>query len=400
LKILFSCLLVLLVSGCQNDDNQRTSTQVVSISEASQLSKSSNVYTSSVLDDGTILFGGENGLSISYTSNNRDNKSNFQLPIFLQESDQNSTNRSNDENETKVKIFSIVNSSSGVFIGGSFNNVNGTPRNNLVKLNSNGLVNEDFNNSINGAVFKIIEIDENNLLVAGSFGGYDDNIAHSIAKISKNGVLDKDFIPFNEYLFVKINDVAKLDANKYILAGTFVKEAGETDENTTKEDVISMTSSIVVLNTNGSIDEELTSKFSKIKNEAFVVEVDNSLVYIGGNFTFSQNDYKYTNLVAFSLDGELNEEFKIETMQGLIFDTKISGDTVIFAGDFLMPDSSSSRSFYIVDKNGITIKVENFSVDADIYSIDVYEGSLILSGEGNFAINGNDYSNNIALKLQ
>lgn len=388
------------MSGCQNDDNQRTSTQVVSISEVSQLSKSSNVYTSSVLNDGSIIFGGENGLSVSAVSNNRDNKSSFKLPIFTQESDANATNRNNNANATKVKIFSIVNTSDSIFIGGSFSNVNGVKRHNLVKLNSDGGINQDFNNSINGTVFKLLDIDENNLIVAGTFGGYDDNIAHSIAKISKNGDLDKNFIPFNEYLFVKINDVAKLKDDKFILAGTFVKETSETDENTTKEDVINMTNSIVVLNLNGSIDEVLTSKFSQIKNEAFVVEVDNNLVYIGGNFEFIQNAYTYQNLVAFSLDGVLNEEFKIDKMKGLIFDTKVVGSQVIFAGDFLMPDSSSSRSFYIVDKYGVTIKVENFSVDADIYSIDVYEGSLILSGEGNFAINGNDYSNNIALKLQ
>ena len=374
MKSLVLCMFLLFVNGCKDSSNSSKTSTVVAVNEVSQLSRSSNVYTSSALDDGSILFGGKNGLSISYASNNRDNKSNFRLPLFFQKSDSNSTNRNNEANATKVKIFSIVNTNNGIFVGGSFTNVNSVSRNNLVKLNSNGSVNKDFNNSINGAVFKILDIDTDSLLVAGAFGGYNDNIAHSIAKISKDGILDKNFIPFNKYLFVKINDVAKLGSDKYILAGTFVKEAGETDENTTKADVISMTSSIVVLNTNGSIDEELTSKFSKIKNEAFVVEVDMDLVYIGGNFTFTQNDYKYTNLVAFSLDGELNEEFKIETMQGLIFDTKISGDTVIFAGDFLMPDSSNSRSFYIVDRNGATIKVENFSVDADIYSIDVYEG--------------------------
>ncbi len=400
MKVLILCVFLLFLNGCQDGDNCSESSTVVAVSEVSQLSKSSKVYTSSTLDDGSVLFGGENGLSVTYTSNNRDNKSNFKLPIFLHKSDSNSTNRSSEANETKVKIFSIVNTNDGIFVGGSFTNVNGVSRNNLVKLNDDGSVNKDFNNSINGAVFKILDIDADNLLVAGAFGGYDDNIAHSIAKISKDGVLDKNFIPFNEYLFVKVNDVAKLDTDKFILAGTFVKEAGETDENTTKEDVINMTSSVVVLNINGSIDKVLTSKLAKIKNEAFVVEVDNELVYIGGSFRFTQNDYVYTNLVAFSLDGKLNEDFKIDVMQGLVFDTKVLGDTIIFAGDFLMPDNTNSRSFYIVDKRGTTIRVENFSVDADIYNIDIYEGSLILSGDGNFAINGNEYSNNIALKLQ
>ena len=312
----------------------------------------------------------------------------------------NSSNRDNNDSVEKVKIYSIASLDNSIFIGGSFSNVNGIDRNNLIKLDNNGSVNIDFNNSINGTVFKILPIDSESLLIAGAFGGYNDNIAHSIVKISTDGIINNDFVPFNEYLFVKINDIAKLDSSKYIVSGTFVKEAGEADENTTKEEVINMTHSVVVLNLDGSVDEDMTNKFSEIKNEAFVVEVENGLVYIGGDFEFTKNEKLYNNLVSFSVDGTFNEEFQIDRLQGMIFDTKIVDNQIIFVGDFIMDDNIQTRSFYIVNEFGQTIKVDNFSVDADIYSIDIYQGNLILSGDGKFELNGNSYSNNIALKLQ
>lgn len=397
--LLFAIGITLLISGCNN--TTRNSNQEVSITGGKQLSNNKNVYSSSTLSDGTILFGGENGLSLSSISNNRDKTSSFNMPIFTIENDTNSTNRSNDNNKTKqVKIYSIVNTDNNIFIGGSFSEVNGLKRNNLVKLNLQGTIDNDFNNTVNGTVFKILPLKNNTLLIGGTFGGYDSNIVHSIAKIDTNGKVDDTFIPFNDYLFVKINDIAKLQNDKIILAGTFVKEATSDDENRTRAEMIQMTQSIIVLNLDGTIDNKLSEKFIDIKNEAFVVEVSNGKVYIGGDFEFTKNSTIYNNLVAYTVDGDFVNDFIIDKLNGMIFDTKIISDKIIFVGDFILDNKSQTRSFYIVDEYGRTIKIDNFSTDADIYSIDIYQGNLILSGNGNFELNNKSYSNNIAIKLQ
>ena len=397
--LLFAIGISLLISGCNN--TTRNSNQEVSITGGKQLSNNKNVYSSSTLSDGTILFGGENGLSLSSISNNRDKTSSFKMPIFTIENDTNSTNRSNDNNKTKqVKIYSIVNTDNNIFIGGSFSQVNGLKRNNVVKLNLQGTIDNDFNNTVNGTVFKILPLENNTLLIGGTFGGYDSNIVHSIAKIDTNGKLDDTFIPFNDYLFVKINDIAKLQNDKIILAGTFVKEATSDDENKTRAEMIQMTQSIIVLNLDGTIDNKLSEKFIDIKNEAFTVEVSNGKVYIGGDFEFTKNSTIYNNLVAYTVDGDFVSDFIIDKLNGMIFDTKIISDKIIFVGDFILDNKSQTRSFYIVDEYGRTIRIDNFSTDADIYSIDIYQGNLILSGNGNFELNNKSYSNNIAIKLQ
>jgi hypothetical protein len=64
-----------------------------------------------------------------------------------------------------------------------------------------------------------------------------------------------------------------------------------------------------------------------------------------------------------------------------------------------MNDNLHTRSFYIADLTGQTISVDNFEVDSDIYSIEMYNGNLVLTGDGNYSLNGKSYTNNINLQF-
>jgi len=83
----------------------------------------------------------------------------------------------------------------------------------------------------------------------------------------------------------------------------------------------------------------------------------------------------------------------------MIFDIAILDDKVIFGGDFLIDANDDTRSFYIVDKTGQTIKVDNLEIDADIYNIDVYNGNIIVSGEGEFKVKDKKFENSLVLQL-
>jgi len=64
-----------------------------------------------------------------------------------------------------------------------------------------------------------------------------------------------------------------------------------------------------------------------------------------------------------------------------------------------MEDNRSTRSFYVSNLTGHTIEIDNLHIDSDIYSIDTYNGSIILAGEGNYTLNNIQYSNIISLIL-
>jgi len=372
------------------------------------LSASKNIYTSAYLnDESTILLGGDGGLTLASISNREGTVSksfkrlSFNVPTFLPDTAdvKQSSALNTDANKSKVKIYSICNVDNSLYVGGKFAFVNGVEKDNLVRLTSSGAIDDDFNASVEGSVYKIVKTDTN-IFVAGAFGSYNEKYIHSIAQLDLIGTLNESFNPFADYMIVRINDVAVLANDKIMLAGTFVKEASAEDQNSSMEELIQKTRAVMVLNSNGMIDEELSDKFADIKHEAYALDVLNDTIYIGGGFEFIKDETAFNDLVAYSIDGELKNDFRIGKLSGLVFDVKAQDDKVIFAGDFILDDGLETRSFYLVDLFGNTININNFSVDANIYNIEMYEGSLVLSGEGKFKLSGSQYSSSISLKLE
>ena len=396
------------MSGC--NDSTGSQPEVATVTEAKPLVQQKNVYTSTSIGNGNILFGGESGLSIINTADSENSQKltkSFSLPTFessnevFKRTDGVAYYKSDEGNNTKAeksKIYSMLNVDDGILIGGSFASVNGVEKHNLVKLNFDGTVNNEFKSDVGGSVFKIIK-NKNTLYVSGVIGSYNEKEAYSIVKLDLNGKMNEDFLPLKEYMFAKINDIAILDSEHIVLAGTFVKDATEADQNQTQEELLKLTTTILVVDSNGNINERLSAKFGNIKNEVFSLDVNADTLYVAGDFDVTVNGEEYNNLVAYDLDGTFNKDFKITKLHGMIFDIEALDDKVVFGGDFLVDNDDSTRSFYVVNKNGETIKVENFSTDADIYSIDTYNGNIILSGEGEFKIEDKSFENSLMLQL-
>lgn len=396
------------ISGCNSSGNGKA--ESTTVNEAKPLVQQKNVYASTSIGNGNILFGGENGLSIVNTSNSEGSQKltkSFNLPTFessnevFKRTDGVAYYKSDEGNNTeaeKSKIYSMLNVDDGILIGGSFASVNGVEKHNLVKLNFDGTVNQNFKSDVGGSVYKIIE-NKDNVYVSGIIGSYNEKEAYSIVKLDFNGEMDENFLPLKEYMFSKINDIAILDDEHIILAGTFVKDATEADQNQTQEELLKLTTTILVVDSKGNINESLSSKFGNIHNEVFALDVNDNTLYVAGDFDVTINGEEYNNLVAYDLDGTFNKDFKVTKLHGMIFDVEALDDKVVFGGDFLVDNDESTRSFYVVNKDGQTIKVENFSTDADIYSIDIYNGNIILSGEGQFEIEDKSFENSLMLQL-
>ncbi len=406
------------LQGCQQAEEDTSSLAKISVQEVEALKKK-NIYSSLVLGENTVLMAAEDGMlltkidiGLNDASSSKQFKnigSNFNIPSFksyeqiekqflLKTVDSNETNTT-DETPDNPKIYSMLKLTDGILIGGKFAMVNGIEKDNLVKLKYDGSIDNSFSGSIIGAVYKMLKI-ESNIYIAGVFGGYNDNEAYSIIKINPQGISDTNFLPFKDYFLAKINDIEAYGSDKLILAGTFIKEITVEDENTSKEELLTMTKSILIIDKNGNILDEESNKFNDIRNEAFSIVKDENRLYIAGDFEFIKKTVLYNNLVAYSFDGEHDESFSIDKLNGMIFDLSVSEDKIIFGGDFIAEDdNSTNRSFYIVDKMGKTIKIDNFTSDADIYNIDVYNGNIIISGEGEFKVNDQNFANSIMLKI-
>jgi len=396
------------MSGCNNSENsQPTSTTV---SEAKPLVQQKNIYATTSIGNGNILFGGENGLSIVNTSDSENSQKltkSFSLPTFessnevFKRTDGIAYYKSDEGNNTKAeksKIYSMLNVDDGILIGGSFASVNGVEKHNLVKLNFDGTVNNEFKSDVGGTVNKIIKI-EDSLLIAGTIGSYNNQEAYALIEINSNGKRNDQFLPFQDYMFAKINDMIQLNDENIMLSGTFIKDALEEDQNKSQKELIKLSKTIIIINKEGFVNEELTAKFSDLKNEVFALAIDKGKVYVAGDFHLIKNNKEYNHLVSYDLNGDFDENFQIEKLLGMIFDVAIHDNKVLFAGDFLIDADDDTRSFYLVDKAGKTIKIENMNIDADIYNIDIYNGDIIMSGEGEFKVSGKKFENGLVLKL-
>lgn len=399
-----------LLAGCNNSDTESYK-DTTNISDVKELSQQKNVYASANIGNGNLLFAGEEGMSIVNISSNdaiaQKQTKGFSLPIFesrhevFKKTDGKALYKTGDDNTTEVeksKIYSMLRVDDDIIIGGSFASVNGVEKHNIVKLNVDGTINNDFNANVGGSVYKIVK-NQDKLYISGIIGRYNDKEAYSIVQTDLNGKMNENFLPLKEYLFSKINDMVQLDNEHIMLGGTFVKDASESDQNQTQEEMLKLTTTVLVIDNKGEIDEELSSKFSDIKNEVFSLDVDDEKIYIAGDFQFENEGQEYNNLVAYDLLGNFDKEFQIEKLHGMIFDIEVLDDKVVFGGDFLIDSDDSTRSFYVVDKFGKTIKIDNLSTDADIYSIDIYNGNIILSGDGEFKIEDKSFTNSLMLHL-
>ena len=410
----------LLLQACQSGGNETQKQQKVSVEvrEVTQIGKK-NMYASVPLQQDTVLMAGEEGMSIAkidtgsaevrFQKQYKSVGKPFTPPVFESYDQVEAKHRSNkvvDGNETNVskpekpKIYTMLKLPDGILVGGKFATVNGEKHDNIVKLKYDGSIDRSFKASAEGAVYKIIKSGKD-IFIAGVFGAYNGSEAYSIVKVDKNGAQVQDFMPFKDYVLAKINDIDAYGDGKIIAVGTFVKEIGDQDENSTKEELLTMTKCVLILNDDGTIDREESKKFDDIRNEAFALTSDEERLYIGGDFEFDKTGRHYNGLVAYMKNGEFDPNFHIQKLNGMVFDVAVSGDKLVFGGDFIAEkDNTRNRSFYIVDKlSGKTLKVNSFTSDADIYNVDVYSGNIVVSGEGEFKVGDKSLKNSIVMNI-
>jgi len=103
--------------------------------------------------------------------------------------------------------------------------------------------------------------------------------------------------------------------------------------------------------------------------------------------------------VRYNYNGDFDENFQIAKLHGMVFDVVTQNDKIVFGGDFLIDNNTTTRSFYIVDKSGNTVTIDNLEVNADIYNIDTYNGNIIITGDGEFQVENQQFENSLVLKL-
>ena len=182
-------------------------------------------------------------------------------------------------------------------IGGNFSSINGTFRNRLARLYSNGALDTGFLNNLSGAnntVYCAVVEGDGRIVIGGSFTSVNGTARIGVARLNSNGTLDGSFVPGNYY---SVNSLAVQTNNQVIIAAATSGNGS---------------SSIFRLNADGTLDPTFTNNpvggaTANFPVYAVALQTDGK-VLAGGSFT-TVGGLACHNIVRLNTDGSVDTGF-------------------------------------------------------------------------------------------
>lgn len=206
---------------------------------------------------------------------------------------------------------SAIQSNNKLIIGGLFTSYSGNTYNRIIRLNSDGSIDNTFTigTGFNLVVDTIVIQSDGKIIVSGNFTSYNGNTVGRICRLNSDGTLDTSFNSggsgFNNYVF---NHIIQSDG-KIIVGGTFTSYNGTTANR------------IIRLNSDGSIDSTFVygTGFAGTGSNTDGLFVDNNnKLMVSGNFT-SYNGTSAIDIIRLNSDGTIDNTFNTpSTTNGFI----------------------------------------------------------------------------------
>lgn len=190
-----------------------------------------------------------------------------------------------------------------IIIGGAFTSINGTTVGHLARLNADGSVDTGFNSVGSGAngTVRAIAIDgSGKAVIAGSFTGYNGTTRNRLARLNTDGTLDAALDPAAGAAGGGnvVQCVAIQGDGQILIGGDFITYAGT-----------SMVGIARVNQADGTIDGTFNSGATGVPGSvnSISIQTDQKII-IGGLFSLV-NDYSRNNLARLNTDGSRDDVF-------------------------------------------------------------------------------------------
>ena len=279
------------------------------------------VRTSAVQSDGKILFGGDFGQFNNQVRNR----------VLRLNSNGTIDNTFNAGGGADASVFAFAIQSDGkILIGGAFSSYNTAFINCIVRVNADGSVDNSFSvgTGPNGLIRDILIQPDGKILIAGAFTSYNGNPSNRLARINSDGSFDNTF-DVGTGANNLISSIAIQNDNKVIIAGNFTTYNGNTYNR------------IARINADGSFDNSFTNGTGA---NAFITKVlhqpDGKVLAFGDFATF--NGYNRNSVVRLNSDGTIDETFLIST-----------GANASVLAAVLQPDGKIILGGVFTDINGV-----------------------------------------------
>lgn len=287
-------------------------------------------------------------------------------------------------------VSSIVIQTDGkIIVGGNFTTYNGILANRIIRLNTDGSIDNSF---VTGTGFnnyvKTIALQSNGkLIVGGDFITYKGVSENRIIRLNTNGSKDTTFITGSGFDFF-VSTISIQSSGKILVGGNF----GNYNQNY-------FGGYFLRLNSNGTIDTSFsTPDFSTIGGcvNAIITQSDGKII-LGGNFTFASN-----RIIRLNTDGTTDTNFITSSIYGNGFDNNINSFSIqpdgnlIVVGDFTSYKNAPLNYIIRLKPNGIT--------DTSFFtgkSFNDYISPIAVQLDGKILVGGNfsSYNGNIVNRL-
>lgn len=305
-----------------------------------------------------------------------------------------------EDNALYAEIYSVAVQSDGkIIIGGNFINFGSVTKNRLLRLNSDGSLDDSFDTTIGAddAVTKVVVLPNNKILIIGLFFGFNAQNRPLIARLNSDGTLDNSFSPgyfydssssSNQYL----SSILVQPDGKLLIGGLFKKHSA-----TQSLSAASVANNIIRLNANGTRD----NSFTNIGSDDAIYDI---ALQSNGNFIASGYFDTYDNVArrkitrAFS-NGNIDMSFNTGTgANSGILATKVLPDgKIMIAGGFRLYNGVVRNRIAKLNSDG-TLDMffnSNLLIDSPITVFKIQQDGKILIG-GNFTNIGGIARNKIA----
>ena len=341
----------------------------------SQIGANNIINDIELLPDGKMyiagLFGGFNG-NIARKIARLNTDGSFDATFSLD------SNTNPDDEIFKVNLLS----NGKIAIGGRFNNIGNLSIDAFAILNDNGTLHSYLLNTKLGDIRYMVEDSNQNILLVGNFQKYDNYFAQNIVQIDSNYKVNENFNIGGKGIgaFTTVTQILPAQNDKFILSGTF-KSYDNYEAN-----------KIARINADGSFDNTLNvGVFDFVNNNGIrkVFEKSNGNLLIAGSFSSYNGNTNNRNMIEIDNNGDIVPVFNANLFVGnVVRDFEVlSTGSIIIAGGFSGVNNIARNRIAIINADGTldTSFDPGVGVGASnaIYKVKFYNNKIYVAGAFN-----------------
>ena len=230
-----------------------------------------------------------------------------------------------------------------VLAGGYFTSYNGTARNYIVRLNTNGTIDDGFSmgTGFNGSIFRITIQSDGKILAVGAFTTYNGTNGREIIRLNSNGTVDNTFSSGTGFDSSIVYDVKVQTDGKIIASGNHNSYNGTSSPK------------IIRLNSDGTVDSTFSvgSGFDNIVS-CICLQSDGKVLACG--YFSSYKGTTRNRIVRLNTDGTIDSGFSVGSgLNSTVYNVKVQTDGKILAcGSFTSYNGTTRNCIIRLNTDG------------------------------------------------